>query len=88
MNTGMIAKVTADGKLEIPQEVLAKLQPDTEYEVFVKEDEIVFKKTHKGLTLKELRQRVIEAGSDPNQPTLEQISQIVKEVRQELWTEK
>jgi hypothetical protein len=35
MNTGMIAKVTADGKLEIPQEVLAKLQPDTEYEIFV-----------------------------------------------------
>lgn len=68
--------------------MLAKLQPDTEYEVFVKEDEIVFKKTHKGLTLKELRQKVIEAGLDPNQPTLEEISQIVKEVRQELWTEK
>jgi hypothetical protein len=38
----MIAKVTADGKLEIPQEVLAKLQPDTEYEIFVKEIRLNF----------------------------------------------
>ncbi|MBN3927818.1 MAG: hypothetical protein HWQ37_33030 [Nostoc sp. NMS4] len=83
----MIAKVTADGKLEIPPEVLEKLQPCTEYEVSVTENEIVFKKTKIDLTLKGLRQRVIQTGSDPNQPTLEEISQIVKEVRQELWTE-
>ncbi len=88
MNTAIIAKVTADGKLEIPPEVLAQLQPCTEYEVSVTEDEIVFKKTYKRLTLEELRQRVKEAGSDPNQPTLEEISQIVKEVRQELWADK
>jgi arginine utilization protein RocB len=88
MNTGIVAKVTADGKLEIPPEVLAQLQPFTEYEVSVSEDEIVFKKTYKRLTLKELRQRVKEAGSDQNQPTLEEISQIVKEVRQELWADK
>jgi hypothetical protein len=47
----------------------------------------VFKKTNNRLTLKALRQRVTEAGLDPNQPTLEEISQIVKEVREELWTE-
>ncbi|MEH2085540.1 hypothetical protein [Nostoc sp.] len=88
MKTAIIAKVTADGKLEIPPEVLAQLQPSTEYEVSITENEIVFKKTYKQLTLKELRQRVKEAGSDPNQPTLEEISQIVKEVRQELWTDK
>ncbi|MBD6615725.1 hypothetical protein FNW02_07735 [Komarekiella sp. 'clone 1'] len=84
----MVAKVTADGKLEIPPEVLAQLQPFTEYEISVTEDEIVFTKTYKRLTLQELRERVKEAGSDPNQPTLEEISQIVKEVRQELWTDK
>ncbi|MBG1271595.1 hypothetical protein [Nostoc sp. WHI] len=88
MNTTSIAKVTADGKLEIPPEILEKLQPYTEYEVSVTEDEIVFKKTKIDLTLKALRQRVTQAGSDPNQPNLEEISQIVKEVRQELWTEK
>ncbi|NMG09563.1 hypothetical protein [Brasilonema sp. UFV-L1] len=84
----MIVKVTDDGKLEIPSELLEKLKPLTEYEVSVTEDEIVFKKIRKPLTLKELRRRVQEAGSDPNQPTLKEISQIVKEVRQELWTEK
>ncbi|MFN6516029.1 MAG: hypothetical protein RMY29_016235 [Nostoc sp. CreGUA01] len=88
MNTTIIAKVTADGKLEIPPEVLEKLQPCTEYEVSITENEIVFKKTNNLLTLKALRQRVTEAGLDPNQPTLEEISQIVKEVREELWIEK
>jgi hypothetical protein len=88
MNTTIIAKVTADGKLEIPPEILEKLQPSTEYEVSITEDEIVFKKTKIDLTLKALRQRVTQAGLDPNQPTLEEISQIVKEVRQEVWTEK
>lgn len=68
--------------------MLAQLQPSTEYEVSVTEDQIVFKKTYQRLTLKELRKQVKEAGSDPNQPTLEEISQIVKEVRQELWADK
>ncbi|MCC5662925.1 hypothetical protein LC653_02980 [Nostoc sp. CHAB 5784] len=77
-NTAIIAKVTADGKLEIPPEVLAQLQPCTEYEVSVIEDEIVFKKTYNRLTLKKLRKRVKEAGSDINQAKLEEISQIVK----------
>lgn len=44
MNTKILARVTADGKLEIPQEVLLKLQPLTEYEVSVTENEIVLKK--------------------------------------------
>jgi hypothetical protein len=88
MCIAIIAKVTADGKLEIPPEILEKLQPSTEYEVSITEDEIVFKKTKIDLTLKALRQRVTQAGLDPNQPTLEEISQIVKEVRQEVWTEK
>ncbi|MGH8002517.1 MAG: hypothetical protein ACREPR_24580 [Brasilonema sp.] len=88
MDTKMIVKVTNDGKLEIPSELLEKLKPLTEYEVSVTEDEIVFKKIRQPLTLKKLRRRVQEAGLDPNQSTLEEISQIVKEVRQELWTEK
>ncbi|MEH2288464.1 AbrB/MazE/SpoVT family DNA-binding domain-containing protein [Nostoc sp.] len=45
--TAIIAKVTADGKLEIPPEVLAQLQPSTEYEVSVTEDKIVLKKISK-----------------------------------------
>ena len=48
----------------------------------------MFKKIREPMTLKELRRRVNELGPDPEQPTLEEISQIVKEVRRELWTEK
>jgi hypothetical protein len=44
MKTAVIAKVTADGKLEITPEVLGQLQPFIEYEVSVTEDEIVLKK--------------------------------------------
>ncbi|MDF5717568.1 MAG: hypothetical protein PUP93_27795 [Rhizonema sp. NSF051] len=90
MSTSIIVKVTAQGHLEIPAELLAKLQPFAEYEVSLNEDEIVFKKIREPITLKDLRQRVDELGPDPdpNQPTLEEISQIVKEVRQELWAEK
>ncbi len=54
MNTNIVAKVTAEGKLEIPPEVLVRLQPCTEYEVLVTEDEIVFKKISKQLNWAEL----------------------------------
>ena len=64
-------QVQAQGKLEIPPEVIAKLQPFTEYKVPLTEDEIMFKKIREPMTLKELRRRVNELGSDPDQPTLE-----------------
>ena len=87
MKTAIIAKVTADGKLEIPPEVLAQLQPSTEYEVSVTEDEIVLKKISKpNIDLDEFLQGLEDLEPDPNQPTLEEISEIVKDVRQELWS--
>ncbi|NEP44953.1 MAG: hypothetical protein F6K35_39325, partial [Okeania sp. SIO2H7] len=42
----------------------------------------------KPLTWEELKKRQDKLGQDPNEPTLEEISQIVKEVRQELWYKK
>lgn len=83
MDTGITARVTADGKLEIPPEILAKLQPFAEYEVSVTEDEIVFKKSRKPLTWDKLSQRIEELGPDPDRPSLLEISEMVKEVRRE-----
>jgi hypothetical protein len=83
VDTGITARVTAQGKLEVPLEVLAKLQPFAEYEVSVTEDEIVFKKIRKPLTWDELSQRIEKLGPDPNQPSLQEISEMVKEVRRE-----
>lgn len=85
MTTKLIAKVTSEGKLEIPTEILQQLQPLTEYEISVTENEIKLTKTQKKLSLDELFQRIDESELDPNQPSLEEISAIVKEVRQELW---
>ena len=84
--TKLIAKVTSERKLEIPPEILQQLQPNSEYEISVTENEIKFTKTKKKLTLDELFQCIDEAPPDPDQPSLEEISEIVKEVRQELWS--
>lgn len=87
MDTSITVRVTVEGKLEIPPEVLAQLQPLAEYEVSVTEDEIVFKKISRiTLDLDEFLQRLEELEPDPNQPSLQEISEIVKEVRQELWS--
>jgi hypothetical protein len=45
MITKLIAKVTPDGKLEIPLEVLQQLQPNSEYEIYFTESEIRLKKS-------------------------------------------
>lgn len=83
MDTEIIVKVTADSQLELPPEIQAKLRPGDKYKASVAEDSIVFKKVQKPLTWTELSQQIEELGSDPNQPTLQEISEIVKEVRQE-----
>jgi hypothetical protein len=83
VDKGITARVTAQGKLEIPPEILAKLQPFAEYEVSVTEDEIVFKKIRKPLTWNELSQRIEKLGSDPDRSSLQEISEMVKEVRRQ-----
>lgn len=85
MTIKSIAKVTSEGKLEIPPEILQQLQPLTEYEILVTENEIKLTKTKKKLSLDELFQRIDKTEPDPDEPSLEEISEIVKEVRQELW---
>ena len=42
MTITSIAKVTSEGKLEIPPEILQQLQPLTEYEISVTDREIIF----------------------------------------------
>lgn len=47
------------------------------------QDSIVLKKAQKTLDLNEWFRRIQELGSDPNQPTVQEITQMVKEVRRE-----
>lgn len=83
METDILVKVTAEGQLELPAEIQAKLSPGDEYMVTITEAEIVMKKIRKPLTWSELSQIIEESEPDPDQPSLEEISEIVKEVRRE-----
>jgi hypothetical protein len=89
MDTDIIVKVTAGSQLELPPEIQAKLRPGDEYKVSVTENSIVLEKiTKPTVDLDEFLQQLEELELDPNQPTLQEISDIVKEVRRELWPNK
>jgi len=80
-----IVKVVTKGKLEFPTEFEDYFQPLTEYEIVITTEGILLKQIPQPLTWEELKKRQDELGSDSNQMTLEEISDIVKDVRQELW---
>ena len=68
--------------IEEVQELQAELETSDRYEVSLTNNEIVFKKISSNvLTWQELSQRVESVGEDPEQPSLQEISEIVKEVR-------
>lgn len=78
-----VIKVMPKGEIELPDEIKAQLRPGDEYQVSMIENSIVLKKIQKELDIKEWFRQIEELGLDPNQPTLEEISKMVKEVRQE-----
>ncbi len=87
MDTRVVVKVTPEGQLELPSEIKAKLRPGDEYKVSVAEDSIVLEKVKRSpVDLDAFLQGLEELEPDPNQPTLQEISGIVKEVRRELWS--
>ena len=68
--------------IEEIQRLQAELEASDRYEVSVTSNEIVFKKiSPNALTWEELSQRIEIAGEDPEQPSLQEISAIVKEIR-------
>lgn len=86
MTIKLIARVNSEGKLELPEEILQQLQPFTEYEISLTEESIVLeKKSISKVNIDEFLQEAENLEIDNHQPTLEEISEVVKEVRQELW---
>jgi hypothetical protein len=59
------------------------LQPGDEYLVWQTEDTILLKKVQKPLSIADIQAKVKALGSDPDEPTLEELSQIIQEVRQQ-----
>ncbi len=83
MRPTTLVSVTPDRQLELPPEIQATLQPGDEYLIWQTADTILFKKVQKPETLADIRAKVSALGPDPETPTLEELSQIVREVRQQ-----
>ena len=82
-----IVSVTGDRQLEIPPEVQAQLTPGDEYLIWATDDAITFKKIQKSLRFDELQKRIDDLEPDPEDMSLEKISALVKEVRQQMKSE-
>ena len=75
--------VNSEGKLEIPAEIESQLKPGDKYTLTVTEDSIVFEKLKAGFDWEELRRRRDSLPPDPNPMSIEEICEIVREVRRE-----
>ncbi len=82
MDTDNIVSITTDGKLELPAKIQRQIKPGS-YKVSMKEDSIILEKIQPPLDLNNWFRRIEELGPDPNQPSLQEISEMVKEVRRE-----
>jgi|GEM_PF-782251 RecB family endonuclease NucS len=78
-----ILKVMEEGKLELPPKIQEKLKPNDEYIISVMENLIMFYKIALPVTFDELFRRQEELATERDQPSLEEISEMVKEVRRE-----
>ena len=74
--------LTPEGNLKLPPEIRNKFSSGETYSVMTTEDTITFKKVAK-FNWDELRKRREELGDDPEQLTMEEICEIVREVRRE-----
>lgn len=83
MQSNITVYVNADRKLEIPAEIENQLKPGDRYQVVVSEDRIVFEKVKAGFDWEKFRQRRESIAPDPNPMTMEEICEIVHEVRRE-----
>ncbi|MEG4027931.1 MULTISPECIES: hypothetical protein [unclassified Microcoleus] len=82
LKSNITVPVNADGKLEIPAEIEAQLKPGDRYAVTVTGDSIVFQKIA-GFDWEEWERRRESLPPDPNPMTMEEICEIVREVRRD-----
>ncbi len=77
----MIISVTADRQFLVPLEVQDLLQPGEEYELKLTQDGMIFKKVQHFENFDRLMEKVDAVGNDLNEPSLNEISELVKSVR-------
>jgi hypothetical protein len=83
MRKATIVSVTSSLQLEIPPEIQAKLHAGDEFMIWEEGENIFFQKLQKLISLNNLQSRVQSLGVDPEQPTLEELGELVREYRQE-----
>jgi len=83
MRKATIVSVTSNLQLEIPPEIQAKLHAGDEFMIWEEGENIFFQKIQKPTSLNDLRTRVNSLGVDPEQPTIEELGELVREYRQE-----
>lgn len=83
MRKATIVSVTSNLQLEIPPEIQAKLHAGDEFMIWEEGENIFFQKIQKPTSLNDLRTRVNSLGVDPEQPTIEELGELVREHRQE-----
>jgi len=76
--------VTSDRAIALPPEIQATLQPGDEYLVWQTDDTILLKKVQKPMAIADIRAKGNAFGNDPEEPTLEELSQIIHDVRQQV----
>jgi bifunctional DNA-binding transcriptional regulator/antitoxin component of YhaV-PrlF toxin-antitoxin module len=82
LKSNITVTVSADGKLEIPAEIESQLKPGDRYTVTVTADSIIFQKVV-GFDWEEWERRIEAASPDPDELTMEEICELVREVRRE-----
>ena len=86
LKSNITVPVNSDGKLEIPPEIEAQLKPGDRYTVTVTADNIVFQKVA-GFDWEEWERQIEAASPDPDELTMEEICELVREVRREKRSE-
>lgn len=84
MRQATIISVTPDRQLEIPPEIQAQLNPGDEYLIWQTENTILLQKVQQPSDFEALRAKVEALGPDPDQLSMDEITAIIKEVRQEM----
>ncbi|MCP2727446.1 hypothetical protein [Limnofasciculus baicalensis] len=83
MKLDVMVSVSPDGKLEIPAEIETQFKPGDQYTVTITADSIIFQKVKIGFDWEEWERRVKAANPDPDELTMEEICELVREVRRE-----
>lgn len=81
MRQATIVSVTPNKQLELPEEIQQQLKPGDEYLIWQTEDSITFKKVQKPRNYLALLNKIQAIESNQDEPSIEEICEIVKEVR-------